>query len=137
MFDNKIILVFIVSFLLTLVFSWNGDDDIAYLFFNRKPTGSEAVRRIRFVLSKLLASVIGGSMTAVFFVKYVLLNVFDNISMSKNQTLLFIIFFIILFSAFIGVMQNIIRLNQERVTRPVIDLSVIIFNIKNFIRRRK
>ena len=41
---------------LTLISSWAGDDDTVYAFLNRKPTSSEAIARIRFVLLKFFAS---------------------------------------------------------------------------------
>ncbi len=137
MFSNKVIIIFVTSLILTLIFSWKGDDDVAYLFFAKKPTGTEAIRRIRFVLSKSLASVTGGALTSVILVKYIITKVFNNIIMSNNKILLLIILSIFIFSALIGLIQNVIRLVRGRSTRPIVDFSILKFNIINFVRPRK
>jgi hypothetical protein len=57
--------VFVCLLAVTVFCSFKGDDDVVYHFFDRKPTGREALIRIRWVVLKTITSVYGGALLAV------------------------------------------------------------------------
>src|ERR1700744_4047902 len=101
--------VFAILFALTLYFCLKADDDVVYNFFDRKPTGQESIRRIRYVFSKMLCSVYGGGILAIIIKK----NFFDKYSsfnFLQNKSVFVILLFAIIFRGMFGAIQNIIIL---------------------------
>src|SRR5579862_6851151 len=87
---EKIACLFVIFFILTVVFSWVGDDEIAYKILERKPTSKEGMARIRFVLVKMFAAVLGGGILAVFLGQVILQRTF-LFALTKNQIVLLIL----------------------------------------------
>jgi hypothetical protein len=114
-------------FLLTLLSSWVGDDDVAYNCLDRKPTGKEGIARIRYVLVKFYASMSGGALLTIAFVKEVLERILF-IKVSLIEAFCISPAFIAIVALLIGVLQNGIRLYQGRQTRPVFDVSLLRHN---------
>ena len=66
-------------FVLTMLSSFIGDDDIVYncMSMNRSPTGKETLARMRFVFPKLFASLYCGGLLAMLFTQNILRGVFS------------------------------------------------------------
>jgi hypothetical protein len=92
---------FVVCFGLTLYFCVQGDDDVVYKFMDRRPTGQEAIARIRFVLAKLFASLSGGALMVAVLGKVVLKSIF-SITISENSGVLLGLLCILIASMLIG-----------------------------------
>ena len=126
-------LVFLISFGLTLISSYLGDDDVVYKFFNRKPTGKEAIVRICFVMVKYFASISGGCLISAFVGLVILKRIFF-LNMTKDHAVLLTLFFIIVAYLLIGVIQNVIRRMQGRQPRSIFDWAIYKHNIKLWLR---
>jgi len=126
---------FLIFFALTLISSSVGDDDVAYKFFDRKPTGKEALARIRFVIAKVLASLYGGGLMAFFIAQTLARNDLLS-SISKNQSILLMMLCIVAVALLIGIVQNFLRLIQGRQQRPIFDQAILKHNLRLFIRPR-
>jgi amino acid transporter len=100
-----------------------------YRFFDRKPTAAEAIARVRFVISKMLASIASGMWMALFVGKSILGDMF-SFTFSHNLSVLFVFLFIIIAYLMIGMGQNLIRRSQGRKQRPLKDdLRIMKFNL--------
>jgi hypothetical protein len=124
---DKLMTLAAIFFALTLISSWIGDDDTAYKFWGRKPTGAEGIARIRFVLVKFFASLYGGVLVAFLLASYVR-DAF-SMTMPNEYFVCFMALCMALFALFIGVMQNGIRLIRGRKLRPIYDLALLRYNL--------
>jgi hypothetical protein len=129
MTQHDLIIYSSLTLALTLVFSWIGDDDVVYAIMNRKPTPNEAIARIRYVFAKFFASLYCGGLIALFLVQDVFRGML-SLNVSKLQIVFIVWLCICLFSLFIGVLQNCIRLLQGRKQRPIFDVEIWRHNLK-------
>jgi LytS/YehU family sensor histidine kinase len=130
------LLKFLIFFLLTILSSYVGDDDVVYKLIDRKPTGKEAIARIRFVMVKVIASIFGGAVLAAFIGLVVIRRLF-SFSLSGNQGVLLAVFCIAITALSIGEAQNIVRLIQGRQYRPITDhFTVLKHNFRLWTRGR-
>ena len=122
--------LFYFSFCATMFFSYLGDDEVAYRFIGRKPTGKEVVARLRFLIAKFCACLSGGIVMAVFFMQYIYAGIFSLPKPSPNR--LALLYLLGVFAAFLlcGVLQNIIRRLQGRKPRSVYEKEVLKDNLK-------
>jgi hypothetical protein len=128
---EKAIWLFLIFFVLTILSSIAGDDDVVYKFFDRKPTGKEAIARIRFVLAKAFASIYGGGLMGFAVGQFILKKIF-LLTISKDQAVVLIVACIALTALLIGVVQNLIRHIQDRKQRPIFDLALLQYNLKRW-----
>jgi len=112
-------------FVLTMLSSFIGDDDIVYncMSMNRPPTGKETLARMRFVFPKLFASLYCGGLLAMLFTQNILRGVF-SLNPPRLQIIGLIAVGWVLCGLFIGVIQNWMRPFQGRQQRPILDMPV-------------
>ena len=137
MAGSGLLWVFLISLSVTVVFCWNGDDDVVYRFFERKPTGTETMQRIRFLFAKFSTVFSGSGFLIIFLAKMLIGHTNVPISINLNKTALMFLVAMAIEWAFIGVVKNQIRRFQGRIPRPVFDLSVALFNISLWWNPRK
>ena len=124
-------IAFLCLLALTVVCSYNGDDDIVYQCFDRKPTGREALIRIRWVLLKTVTSLYGGFLLAAA-PGLALIRHF-RITFSKHEAVLFWLLCVCVVSVAIGVLENGIRHLRGRPSRPPIDVAIFRKNLRQWL----
>lgn len=122
--------VFVVLLALTLFCSYKGDDDVVYQFFDRKPTGREALIRIRWVMLKLTTALYGAALLAVGL-DLALIRQF-HIVLSKDEAGLLGIVCAAVIGLVIGVLQNGIRRLCGRPSRPPLDVAIFKKNFRQW-----
>ena len=115
---------------LTAFRSYKGDDDIVYDYFDRKPTGREALIRIRWVILKTVTSLYGGAVLAMA-VAFPLI-VWFKIRPSNNAAVLLVVACVGVVSLAIGLLQNWIRGLCGRPWRPLVDVAIFKKNAKQW-----
>jgi hypothetical protein len=124
---------FLIFFSLTLLSISAGDGEAVYKFLDRKPTGNEAIARIRFVMVRLIASISGGCLMALIIGRDMLRDDF-SLAISKDQRTLLAVLCIGVTHILIEVVHNIIRHMQGRRTRPIFDPVIIKHNYEGWLK---
>ena len=125
------IVLFPILLALTIFLSFKGDDDVVYQCFDRKPTGREALIRIRWVLLKAVTSIYGGVVLAAVL-GLALIRHFQ-ITFSKHEAVLFWLGCVCVVSVAIGVLQNGIRRLCGRPSRPPLDMAILRKNARQWL----
>jgi hypothetical protein len=122
------IVVFVCLLAWTIFLSYKGDDDVVYQYFDRKPTGREALIRIRWVMLKFITSIQGGALLAVLL-GFPLIRHF-HIAFSKHEAGVLGIVCVCIVGLAIGILQNGIRRLCGRPNRPPLDLTILQKNLR-------
>jgi hypothetical protein len=129
---SGLIVIFVILFLLNIFFIINHDDDVVDAFRDRKPTPQEGIRRVRCVLTAFFASILGGSLLAVFVFRHIIytFHLIDVGSVTNDTKDAIFLLCIALFMIFMKLFQNLLRTLQGRPARPIIDVRTLRRNIK-------
>jgi hypothetical protein len=131
---DKIILIFLISFPLLILFTLKNDDDISTILLTRKPTQLEALRRLRYVLARGAAAASGGYIIALEIIKNVIvpyrLMVLPDQGDRRSLATIIILISCFTFLFILRVIQNVIRRRQGRSPRPWIDFRTLVHNFR-------
>ncbi len=117
----KSCILFLIFFSLALACCCAGDDDVIYKVYDRKPTPQEGIARIRYILTKTIASIYGGALLASFIGKVVLVETM-SLKITHLQAIILCFVCILFFNMIVmWIVSNFIRYFQGRQLRPLVD----------------